>query len=111
PNPPVAALTLTLRSGQSAIESRWGDASQAATCEPVADLPRFTSSDEFTPVTQEDYLPGGRLGPPANSSAFDPRGIFLLLGLLVVGGTLIRRWVKHTRRSGTSPPSPQPPAE
>lgn len=111
PNPPVAALTLTLRSGQSAIESRWGDASQAATCEPVADLPRFTSSDEFTPVTQEDYLPGGRLGPPANSSAFDPRGIFLLLGLLVVGGTLIRRWFKHARRSGTSPPSPQPPAE
>jgi hypothetical protein len=110
PNPLPDALTLTLHTGQTAIESRWGESPPAPQCEPVADIPRLAPSTGFTPLDPQNSPTAGGREPGASSISFGLREILIGLCALALGGVLIKWMVELSRTSSVSPPPPQRPA-
>ncbi|MFN5529193.1 MAG: hypothetical protein ACK5F7_01340, partial [Planctomycetaceae bacterium] len=110
PNPPYDALTLTLNTGRTAIESRWGETPPAPQCEPVADTPMLAPSTGFTPLDPENSPTGGRREPGASSRSFGLREIIIGLYVLAVGGLLFKWLVDLWRLSTGSATPPRRPA-
>lgn len=110
PNPPPDALTLTLHTGRTAIESRWGETPPVPPCEPVANIPRLAPSTQFTPITPDNSPTRVRREPGASSISFGLREILIGLCALALGGMLIKWMVELSRPPTVSPPPPQRPA-